>query len=169
MTSDVTPRVSVIGLGYVGLPLAVALAKRFAVVGIDIDQQGALIDQRVAIEEAAGATDLLAGNLDIGARAEAAAVRLASSWWQMGAPAQILIHDRDGRLVVSNYGARSLSVVDPATLKELHHVPMEAKVPKGHVHDPYSYEIETWTAKQAQFPREQRVVWMKPARTGDAT
>ena len=49
-----------------------------------------------------------------------------------------------------------------------HHVPMEAKVPKGHVHDPYSYEIETWTARQAQFPSAQRVVWMKPARNGES-
>jgi UDP-N-acetyl-D-galactosamine dehydrogenase len=31
-------RVAVIGLGYVGLPLAVALAKHFSTVGIDIDQ-----------------------------------------------------------------------------------------------------------------------------------
>ncbi len=31
-------RIAVIGLGYVGLPLAVALAKRFAVVGIDVDE-----------------------------------------------------------------------------------------------------------------------------------
>jgi UDP-N-acetyl-D-galactosamine dehydrogenase len=33
------PRIVVIGLGYVGLPLAVALAKRFEVVGFDIDRQ----------------------------------------------------------------------------------------------------------------------------------
>jgi tetrathionate reductase subunit B len=39
---------------------------------------------------------------------------------------------------------------------------MEAKVPKGRVHDPYSYEIETWTQTQSHFPRSQRVVWMKP-------
>jgi UDP-N-acetyl-D-galactosamine dehydrogenase len=32
------PHITVIGLGYVGLPLAVALAKRFDVVGIDVDQ-----------------------------------------------------------------------------------------------------------------------------------
>jgi len=31
-------RIAVIGLGYVGLPLAVALAKKFEVVGIDVDQ-----------------------------------------------------------------------------------------------------------------------------------
>jgi YVTN family beta-propeller protein len=34
---------------------------------------------------------------------------------------------RDGRLVVTNYGERSLSVVDPLTLKELAHIPMEAR------------------------------------------
>jgi UDP-N-acetyl-D-galactosamine dehydrogenase len=33
-----TSRIAVIGLGYVGLPLAVALAKHFPTVGIDIDQ-----------------------------------------------------------------------------------------------------------------------------------
>src|SRR5204863_7685283 len=31
------PRIVVIGLGYVGLPLAVALAKRFDVTGFDVD------------------------------------------------------------------------------------------------------------------------------------
>lgn len=34
---------------------------------------------------------------------------------------------RDGRLVVTNYGERSLSIVDPATLAELAHIPMEAR------------------------------------------
>ena len=34
---------------------------------------------------------------------------------------------RDGRLVVTNYGERSLSIVDPADLRELGHVPMEAR------------------------------------------
>jgi UDP-N-acetyl-D-galactosamine dehydrogenase len=37
-SSESTPRITVIGLGYVGLPLAVALARRFEVVGIDVDQ-----------------------------------------------------------------------------------------------------------------------------------
>jgi UDP-N-acetyl-D-galactosamine dehydrogenase len=37
MTSENTPRVTVIGLGYVGLPLAVALAKQFETCGLDID------------------------------------------------------------------------------------------------------------------------------------
>ena len=34
---------------------------------------------------------------------------------------------RDGRIVVTNYGERSMSVVDPVTLKELAHIPMEAR------------------------------------------
>ncbi|MCW5221848.1 YncE family protein [Verminephrobacter aporrectodeae] len=34
---------------------------------------------------------------------------------------------RDGRLLVTNYGARSLSVVDPGSLRELAHVPMGAR------------------------------------------
>nr|NUR36788.1 nucleotide sugar dehydrogenase [Sphingomonas sp.] len=33
------PRVVVIGLGYVGLPLAVALARKFETIGLDIDQE----------------------------------------------------------------------------------------------------------------------------------
>jgi UDP-N-acetyl-D-galactosamine dehydrogenase len=33
------PRIAVIGLGYVGLPLAVALARRFEVAGLDIDPE----------------------------------------------------------------------------------------------------------------------------------
>ena len=47
-----------------------------------------------------------------------------------------------------------------------HHVPMEAKIPKGKVHDPYSYsyENETWAQAKSQFPRETRVVWMKPSK-----
>src|SRR3954463_3245397 len=32
-------RIAVIGLGYVGLPLAIALARHFNVVGVDIDQR----------------------------------------------------------------------------------------------------------------------------------
>lgn len=34
---------------------------------------------------------------------------------------------RDGRLLVTNYGARSLSLVDPHSLRELAHVPMDAR------------------------------------------
>ena len=36
---------------------------------------------------------------------------------------------------------------------------MEQKIPKGRVHDPYSYEIETWTSLEAQFPKRKRVMW----------
>jgi UDP-N-acetyl-D-galactosamine dehydrogenase len=36
--TNTTPRICVVGLGYVGLPLAVALAKSFETVGLDIDQ-----------------------------------------------------------------------------------------------------------------------------------
>ncbi len=42
-----------------------------------------------------------------------------------------------------------------------HRVEMEAKVPKGRVHDPHSYEIETWASLQAQFPRRRRVMWAR--------
>lgn len=34
---------------------------------------------------------------------------------------------RDGRLLVTNYGERSISVVDPETLKEISHIPMDAR------------------------------------------
>jgi len=36
MTSS--PRIAVVGLGYVGLPLAIALARHFEVVGFDVDK-----------------------------------------------------------------------------------------------------------------------------------
>ena len=44
-----TMRVAVVGLGYVGLPLAVALAKRFDTIGLDIDTR--------RIDELAGGHD----------------------------------------------------------------------------------------------------------------
>ena len=34
-----TPRIVVVGLGYVGLPLAVALGRKFPVVGYDVDPE----------------------------------------------------------------------------------------------------------------------------------
>lgn len=37
MTSENLPRVAVIGLGYVGLPLAIALARQYATIGFDVD------------------------------------------------------------------------------------------------------------------------------------
>jgi len=44
-----------------------------------------------------------------------------------------------------------------------HNKAMEAKIPKGRVHDPYSYEIETWTSLESNFPKRKRVLWAKPA------
>jgi len=34
---------------------------------------------------------------------------------------------RDGRIVVTNYGERSLSIVNAATLREIAHIPMQAR------------------------------------------
>lgn len=42
-----------------------------------------------------------------------------------------------------------------------HRTEMEAKIPKGRVHDPYSYEIETWATLDSEFPRRKRVLWAK--------
>jgi DNA-binding beta-propeller fold protein YncE len=39
---------------------------------------------------------------------------------------RIYLH-RDGRMLVTNYGDRSISVVDPRTLEELAYIPMEAR------------------------------------------
>jgi UDP-N-acetyl-D-galactosamine dehydrogenase len=36
---DMNPKIAIIGLGYVGLPLAVSLAKHFSVTGFDVDHQ----------------------------------------------------------------------------------------------------------------------------------
>ena len=47
-----------------------------------------------------------------------------------------------------------------------HHAPMEAKIPKGRVHDPYSYEIETWTSLEATFPTRLRVQWARAGHPG---
>ena len=47
-----------------------------------------------------------------------------------------------------------------------HNKNMEAKIPKGQVHDPYSYEIETWTSLEATFPTSKRVQWARPGHTG---
>ncbi len=42
-----------------------------------------------------------------------------------------------------------------------HNKAMEAKIPKGKVHDPFSYEIETWTSLEPTFPKRKRVIWAK--------
>lgn len=47
----------------------------------------------------------------------------------------------------------------PSVVYKGHMKAMEAKIPKGKVHDPYSYEIETWTQLAPQFPKEKRVFW----------
>ncbi|HSV44395.1 MAG TPA: YncE family protein [Ramlibacter sp.] len=41
-------------------------------------------------------------------------------------PTRLYLH-RDGRLIATNYGERSLSVLDATTLKETAHIPMEAR------------------------------------------
>jgi tetrathionate reductase subunit B len=47
----------------------------------------------------------------------------------------------------------------PSVTYRGHQVPMEAKIPKGKVHDPYSYEIETWATLDPLFPKRKRVLW----------
>ncbi len=42
-----------------------------------------------------------------------------------------------------------------------HKKEMEVKIPKGKIHDPYSYEIETWTQLAPEFPKRKRVIWAK--------
>jgi UDP-N-acetyl-D-galactosamine dehydrogenase len=36
--STISPSIAIVGLGYVGLPLAVAFAKKYAVIGFDINE-----------------------------------------------------------------------------------------------------------------------------------
>jgi len=90
---------------------------------------------------------------------------------------------RDGRLVVTNYGERSLSVVDPATLRELTHVPMEARAIALSFHPsrPLAFvsqdndllgclnmetlQFERWIATQRE-PDVSRVLSRFPARGG---
>jgi tetrathionate reductase subunit B len=47
-----------------------------------------------------------------------------------------------------------------------HNPAMEAKIPKGKAHDPYSYEIETWTSREPLFPKRDRVQWAHPGHPG---
>ena len=49
----------------------------------------------------------------------------------------------------------------PSVAYRGHEKAMEKKIPKGRVHDPYSYEIETWTALAPEFPKPKRVIWAK--------
>ena len=59
-------KVAIVGLGYVGLPLAVAFAKKYAVVGFDINQQrirqlqeGIDVTDEVSFEELEASVDLM--------------------------------------------------------------------------------------------------------------
>jgi hypothetical protein len=49
----------------------------------------------------------------------------------------------------------------PSVVYKGHEKAMEKKIPKGRLHDPYSYEIETWAQLEAEFPRRKRVTWAK--------
>jgi tetrathionate reductase subunit B len=51
----------------------------------------------------------------------------------------------------------------PSVAYKGHEVAMEAKIPKGKVHDPYSYEIETWAQLSPIYPKEKRVIWAQVA------
>lgn len=50
---------------------------------------------------------------------------------------------------------------NPSVTYKGHTKEMEKKIPKGRIHDPYSYEIETWAQLEAEFPRRKRVQWAK--------
>jgi UDP-N-acetyl-D-galactosamine dehydrogenase len=65
-------KIAVIGLGYVGLPLAVALAKQFAVVGIDVDE-GRIAGLRGGVDRTGeiDADALAASSLTLASDAEA--------------------------------------------------------------------------------------------------
>jgi UDP-N-acetyl-D-galactosamine dehydrogenase len=65
MNAPIPAKIVVVGLGYVGLPLAVALAKSFAVTGLDVDsgriaQLKAGVDRTNEVDEAALAASSLA-------------------------------------------------------------------------------------------------------------
>ena len=47
----------------------------------------------------------------------------------------------------------------PSVVYRNHRREMEAKIPKGRLHDPYSYEIETWASLEPAFPPAARVQW----------
>jgi tetrathionate reductase subunit B len=47
----------------------------------------------------------------------------------------------------------------PSVAYKGHRKEMEAKIPKGKVHDPYSYEIETWASLAPTTSRWQKVKW----------
>jgi tetrathionate reductase subunit B len=49
----------------------------------------------------------------------------------------------------------------PSVVYRGHQVAMESKIPKGKVHDPFSYEIETWTSLRPTTNRWQKVNWAR--------
>ena len=71
------------------------------------------------------------------------------------------------KFMVKNKGLTSVLKPEEQTIPSVeykgHNKAMEAKIPKGKVHDPYSYEIETWTSLDSTFPKRKRVLWAKPA------
>jgi tetrathionate reductase subunit B len=71
------------------------------------------------------------------------------------------------KFMVKNKGLTSVLKPEEKTVPSVdykgHNKAMEAKIPKGKVHDPYSYEIETWTSLDSTFPKRKRVLWAKPA------
>ncbi len=77
-------------------------------------------------------------------------------------------------LFMTRYGAETKVLkpeenTKPSVSYRGHEVAMEAKIPKGRVHDPYSYEIETWTQLQPEFPKKKRVMWAKVDVTSNVT
>jgi tetrathionate reductase subunit B len=57
----------------------------------------------------------------------------------------------------------------PSVVYKGHEVAMEAKIPKGKVHDPYSYEIETWTQLRPTYAKRDKVMWAKVVQTAEVT
>jgi tetrathionate reductase subunit B len=49
----------------------------------------------------------------------------------------------------------------PSVVYRGHAKEMEKKIPKGSVHDPFSYEIEHSTSLESLFPKPKRVIWAK--------
>jgi tetrathionate reductase subunit B len=49
----------------------------------------------------------------------------------------------------------------PSVAYKGHTKEMEKKIPKGRVHDPYSYEIETWAQLESSFPKPKQVLWAR--------
>ena len=77
------------------------------------------------------------------------------------------------QFMVKNKGLTSVLKPEEKTVPSVdykgHNKAMEAKIPKGKVHDPYSYEIETWTSLDSRFPKRKRVLWAKPADSSAGT